>query len=327
MTAPAADPAATGPVLTLTMNPTVDMCWDVDHLADVGKNRARVRSVTAGGGGINVARGVTRLGGRATAVHTAGREVGRRLNRLLDEEGIAHIPVGIEGETREALVLFETASRRSHHIVPPGPRLDDQEAQRCLDVLEQAVGASGYVVASGSLPGGLPDDFYAAVARRVGTAGARLVLDTSGPALRPALAEGVFLFRCNRSEAASLLGRPVRGFDDALAVNEQLLTAGAAEIAVTTIGELGALCSTRHGHTELRAPPLPGNLISDAGAGDTMVAALTVRLAAGDDPVSACALGVAVAAASVLTPGTDPFDRGLAESLRPEVGLTFRARP
>ncbi|ARF53352.1 1-phosphofructokinase family hexose kinase [Streptomyces gilvosporeus] len=324
MSTAAADPATAGPVLTLTMNPTVDICWDVDHLADIGKNRARVRSVAGGGGGINVARHVARLGGRATAVHTAGREVGCRLNRLLDEEGIDHIAVDIDGETREALVLFETASRRSHHIVPPGPHLDDHEGRRCLDVLGQAIGTSRYVVASGSLPGGLPDDFYTAVTRRVKAVGSRLVLDTSGPALRQALSEGVFLLRCNRTEAADLLGRTVRSFDDALAVNEQLLTTGAAEIAVTTIGGLGALCSTRHGHTELRAPPLPGELLSDAGAGDSMVAALTVRLAAGDDPVSACALGVAVAAASVLTPGTEPFDRGVAESLCSDVGITFR---
>ncbi|AWN30578.1 MULTISPECIES: 1-phosphofructokinase family hexose kinase [unclassified Streptomyces] len=324
MSTAAPDPATAAPVLTLTVNPTVDICWDVDHLADIGKNHARVRSVAGGGGGINVARGVARLGGRATAVHTAGREVGCRLNRLLDEEGIDHIAVDIDGETREALVLFETESRRSHHIVPPGPHLDEHEGRRCLDVLGQAIGTSGYVVASGSLPGGLPADFYTAVARRAKAAGSRLVLDTSGPALRQVLAEGVFLLRCNRTEAADLLGRTVRSFDDALAVNEQLLTTGAAEIAITTIGDLGALCSTRHGHTELRVPPLPGALLSDAGAGDSMVAALTVRLAAGDDPVSACALGVAVAAASVLTPGTEPFDRGMAESLRPDVGTTFR---
>ncbi|GAA3183479.1 MULTISPECIES: 1-phosphofructokinase family hexose kinase [Streptomyces] len=317
-------PAAAGPVLTLTVNPTVDLCWDVDHLTDVGKNRARVRSVAGGGGGINVARGVARLGGRAMAVHTAGREVGSRLNSLLDEEGLDHLAVGIAEETREALVLFETASGRSHHIVPPGPRLDEREGQRLLDTLGQAIGTSRYVVASGSLPGGLSDDFYAAVARRVGAAGSRLVLDTSGPALRQALAEGVFLFRCNRTEAADLLGRPVRGFDDALAVNAQLLATGAAEIAVTTIGALGALCSTRHGHTELRAPPPPGKLISDAGAGDSMVAALTERLAAGDDPVAACAWGVAVAAASVLTPGTEPFDREVAESLCRDVGIRLR---
>lgn len=312
-------------ILTLTVNPTVDICCEVDRLAGIGKTRARVRSVAAGGGGINVARGVSRLGGRATAVHTAGREVGQRLNRLLDEEGVDHLALGIAGETREAFVLFETESRRSYHIVPPGPRLDDSEGERLLDALGRAAGTHRYVVASGSLPGGLPDAFYAAVARRVREAGARLVLDTSGRALRESLHEGVFLRRCNNHEAASLAGRAVRSFDDARAVNESLLAAGATAIAVTTLGELGALCSTRHGHTELRVPPLPGEPLSDAGAGDAMVAALTFRLAAGDDPVEACALGVAVAAASVLTPDTEPFDREVAESLYPAVRMKRQA--
>ncbi|MEV6467911.1 hexose kinase [Kitasatospora sp. NPDC051702] len=314
-------PETVPPILTLTVNPTVDICCEVDRLADIGKTRARVRFVAAGGGGINVARGVSRLGGRAIAVHTAGREVGQRLNRLLDEEGVDHLPVGIAGETREAFVLFETESRRSYHIVPPGPRLDDAEGERLLDALGRAAGGHQYVVASGSLPSGLPETFYAAVARRVKESGARLVLDTSGRALRESLHEGVFLRRCNNHEAAGLVGRAVRSFDDARSVNESLLAAGATEIAVTTLGELGALCSTRYGHTELRAPPSPGEPLSDAGAGDAMVAALTLRLAAGDDPVEACALGVAVAAASVLTPDTEPFDREVAESLYPAVRI------
>lgn len=314
--------AAKPPVLTLTMNPTIDLCWEVRRLEGIGKNRARVRSVAAGGGGINVARHVVRLGGRATAFHTAGGEVGLRLNRLLDEEGIDHVAVDIDGETREALVLFEGESRHSYHIVPPGPQLSGREGRRCLDALQRAVGSCPYVVASGSLPGGLPDDFYASVARHVREAGSRLILDTSGPALGAALAEGVFLFRCNRTEAESLTGRPVRDFDDARALNEQLLTTGAAEIAVTTLGELGALCSTGHGHTELHAPPLPGQPLSDAGAGDSMVAALTTRLAAGEDPVSACALGVATAAAAMLTPSTEPFDPDVARSLRSRVRTT-----
>ncbi|MEV4611597.1 1-phosphofructokinase family hexose kinase [Kitasatospora sp. NPDC049258] len=311
----------TSAILTLTVNPTVDICCEVDRLTDVGKTRARIRFVAAGGGGINVARGVSRLGGRATAVHTAGREVGRRLNRLLDEEGVDHLALGIAGETREAFVLFETESRRSYHIVPPGPRLEEDEGRRLLDVLDRAAGSHQYVVASGSLPSGLPDAFYAAVARRVEEAGARLVLDTSGRALRESLHEGVFLRRCNNHEASGLVGRAVRSFDDARAVNEYLLAAGATEIAITTLGELGALCSTSQGHNELRAPPLPGEPLSDAGAGDAMVAALTFRLAAGADPVEACALGVAVAAASVLSPDTGPFDREVAESLLPAVGI------
>ncbi|MGW2182294.1 1-phosphofructokinase family hexose kinase [Streptomyces sp. NPDC001732] len=317
---------AAGPsVLTLTINPTVDLSWEVGHLMGIGKNRARVRSVGAGGGGINVARGVVLLAGRATAVHTAGGEVGQRLNRLLDEEGVDHVAVDIEEETREALVLFDTASRHCYHIVPPGPRLREHEGLRCLDALERAAGDCPYVVASGSLPGGLPADFYAVVARRIKQAGARLILDTSGPALSGALAEGVFLLRCNRTEAASLTGRDILSLDDARAVNEHLLSTGAAEVAVTTVGALGAVCSTGHGHTELHAPPLPGEPLSDAGAGDGMVAAIATRLTAGDDPVSASALGVAVAAAAMLTPSTEPFDPEVAQSLRPEVKSKFQA--
>ncbi|MGW6390996.1 1-phosphofructokinase family hexose kinase [Streptomyces sp. NPDC055103] len=317
--------AARPSVLTLTINPTVDLAWEVGHLTAVGKNRARVRSVAAGGGGINVARGVVRLGGRATAVHTAGGEVGLRLNRLLDEEGVDHVAVDIEDETREALVLFETERRHSYHIVPPGPRLSEYDGLRCLDALERAAGDCPYVVASGSLPDGLPADFYASVARRIKEAGSQLILDTSGPALNGALAQGVYLLRCNRTEAASLTGRDILSLDDARAVNEHLLTTGAAQVAVTTVGALGAVCSTGHGHTELHAPPLPGEPLSDAGAGDGMVAAIATRLTAGDDPVSACALGVAVAAAAMLTPSTEPFDPELARSLRPEVKSRFQA--
>ncbi|MFH7594129.1 hexose kinase [Streptomyces racemochromogenes] len=319
----AATPDPAGPaVVTLTMNPTIDLCWEVERLEGTGKNRARVRSVGAGGGGINVARHVVRFGGRATAVHTAGGGPGPRLNRLLDQEGIDHVAVGIEDDTREALVLFEASSRRSYHIVPPGPRVHHHEGQRCLEVLGRLVGGCPYAVASGSLPGGLPDDYFASVARVVREAGSRLILDTSGPALRAALAEGVFLFRCNRTEAESLTGRAVSGFADARALNEHLLTTGAAEIAVTTLGALGALCSTSRGHTRLYAPPLPGEPLSDAGAGDSMVAALATRLAAGDDPVSACALGVAAAAAAMLTPSTESFDVDVARSLRSQVKIT-----
>ncbi|MFD5419962.1 1-phosphofructokinase family hexose kinase [Streptomyces sp. NPDC127069] len=307
------------------MNPTIDLCWEVERLEAIGKNRARVRSVAVGGGGINVARHIARFGGRAIAVHTAGGEVGLRLNRLLDEEGVDHVAVDIAEDTREALVLFETGSRRSYHVVPSGPQLHEGEGERCLEVLERFLGGCPFVVASGSLPGGLRDDYYAAVARRVREAGARLILDTSGPALPAALAEGVFLFRCNRTEAESLAGRPVNSFDDARALNEHLLTTGAAEIAVTTLGALGALCSTSQGHTELYVPPLPGEPLSDAGAGDSMVAALATRLAAGDDPVGACALGVASAAAAMLTPSTESFDVDVARALLPQVRTVSRA--
>ncbi|MEU3248096.1 PfkB family carbohydrate kinase [Streptomyces sp. NPDC006875] len=317
------DLLSAGPLLTLTLNPAVDVCWDVDHLADVGKNRARVRSVTAGGGGINVARGVARLGGRAVAIHTAGREVGMRLNRLLDEEGIDHIVVQVEGETREAFVLLETESRRSHHIVPPGPHLARHEGQRCLDALEGAIGTVRYVVASGSLPGDCPTTSTwpsRARSRRP---------DPGWCWIPPGRRSGVGLQKVSTCSGATVLKPPSSSAELSAAStmpepSTSLLTTGATEVAVTTIGELGALCSTRDGHTELRAPTLPGRLLSDAGAGDSMVAALTTGLNAGEDLIGACARGVAAAAASVLTPGTESFDLEVVESLRLDVRITLQ---
>lgn len=313
-------------VLTFTVNPCIDLALEVDRLREGGKNRARLRRATGGGGGINVARGVARLGGAATAVHTAGGDVGRRLNRLLDQEQLDHRPIEVGGETREAVVLIETNSGRSFHVVPPGPVLDEQDGQRCLDVLAEAAGAYPYVVVSGSLPRGLPVRFHADAAARVKAAGSRLMLDPSGVGLPEALGEGAFLVRLNRREAAGLVGRPIEVFDDARVVNDRLLGMGAAEACVTTVGAHGALCSTRGRHTEIRTPPLPGEPLSDVGAGASLLAGLTVRLAEGDDLVEACAHGVATAAATVLTAGSDPFDPATVAALRPQV-RTRKVRP
>lgn len=308
-------------ILTVALNPTIDVTWEVDGLDPSGKNRARPCSVVAGGGGINVTRAVVRLGGSARALHTAGRDLGRRLDRLLDEEGLDHVSVPIEEETREALVLLDAAEQRSFHIVPPGPSLSEEEGRRCLEALVEAAVGSAYAVLSGSLPEGLPDDFYARAVRSLGDTGARVVLDTSGDALRAGLEEGVFLVKPNRREASALVGTPVETLGDARNANAALLDRGAAEVVVTTVGELGAVCSTRDGHREVRTPPLPGEPVSDAGAGDSFIAAATLGLAGDEDPVDAVAWGVAAAAASVLRPPTELFDLDDVHALRPQVEI------
>lgn len=314
------------PILTVTVNPTLDLSLDVEALRTGGKNRADLRSVTAGGGGINVARAVRELGGTATAVHTAGADVGTRLSRLLEREGIEHLAVAVDGESREAVVLFESATDRSFHIVPPGPELSPRAADDVLDALVTRLGPDDLVVASGSLPPGVPDDFYARMADAVSEAGARLVLDTSGPALRPALEAGVHAVKPNRREAAALTGQPVETFDDARRCNDELLARGWAALAATTLGERGALVSAGGSHHEIRTPPLPGPARSDAGAGDSFLAALTLGLAHGLGAADAGAWAVAAAAAAVLRPGTELCRRADVRRLRPEVRVASTDR-
>ncbi len=310
-------------IRTLTLNPTVDLTWQLDDLQEGGKSRARTRSVVGGGGGINVARAVVELGGAARAVHTSGGQIGQRLGRLLDEEGLDHTAVDIDEETREAVILLIDEGRRTYHVVPSGPRLSGDEAEDCLSALLTDLAPGSYVVLSGSLPDGPSVDFYGEAARRAAEQGARVILDTSGPALEAALGQGLYLTKPNRREVAELIGRTAETFDDAREANDLLLSDGATEVAITTLGDQGVLCSTDDdGHVELQTPPLPGQAVSDAGAGDSLIGAIVFRLAQGDAPAEACAWGVAAAAASVLTPGTELFARQQLEELRPQVRLT-----
>ncbi|MFC9962622.1 1-phosphofructokinase family hexose kinase [Nocardia ignorata] len=307
------------PIATFTINPTVDLSVEVECLRPEGKSRARLCSISGGGGGLNVARGVRRLGGTALALHTAGREVGARLNRLLDDEGIAHLPIEIGEDTREAFVVAERESGRSYHVVPAGPTLSAAEERQCLEMIAETVRHCDYFVLSGSATPGLSAGFGAAVAREVAAAGAALIADIAGTQLTTMLAERVFLLRLDRVEAAALIGRPIAGYDDACAANALLLERGACEYAITTVGALGAVCSDSGGHQVIAAPALTAPPRSDACAGDSLVAAITQRLTEGAEVAQACVLGVAAAAATVMLPGTDVFESATVEKLAAQI--------
>ncbi|MFX0577792.1 1-phosphofructokinase family hexose kinase [Nocardia nepalensis] len=302
-------------ILTVTLNPTVDICLEVERLCGEGKNRARLCSVRGGGGGINVARCVRRLGGSATALHTSGREIGRRLDRILDEEGLDHRRIEIDGDTREAFVIAEGRSGHSYHIVPPGPVLSEADGERCLATVIQMAQHFSYLVITGSMPPGVRDDFCAEVVRLAHADGIRVVLDVAGAQLRKVVQEPVFVNRLDRSEAGALIGRPIATFADARAANESVLESGAVTNAITTVGALGAVLSTQTAHNEISAPALPHPPRSDACAGDSLIAAVTYRLAMGDNCVRACEYGVAAAAATVLLPGTEVFEPTTVEEL------------
>ncbi|QBS45324.1 1-phosphofructokinase family hexose kinase [Nocardia sp. CS682] len=311
-------------ILTVTMNPTVDICLEVDHLHGEGKNRAHVRSVQGGGGGINVARCVARLGGSALALHTYGGETGLRLERLLAEEGLVHRGIEIGAETREAVVIAELSSGHSFHIVPPGAELAATDRACLFDAILAAAHQFPYLVLTGSVPPGLPDDFCARLLRNIDSSRTRVVLDIAGPQLREVLREKAFAIRLDRCAAAGLLGRPIERFENAQAVNDLLLAAGATEIAITTVGALGAVYSNAAFHHRICAPSSPFR--SDACAGDSLVGAFTYRLAASGDGLHACEYGVAAAAATVSRPGTDVFEATTVDALLDEVHTDSIAR-
>lgn len=313
------------PILTVTLNPAIDIGLEIESLDPIGKCRAVVRDVVAGGGGINVARAVVELGGTAVALHTAGAETGSRLGRLLREEGMEHQAIEIRGETREAIVLYESDTERSFHVVPPGPELSPDDVDAVIDAVGDRATRHDTVVMSGSLPPGLPAGFFDRLCAALAPTGARLVLDPSGAELPHD--RGTHVLKLNRREAARLLGTEIHDFDDAIGVNEQILDQGWASIAATTVGEHGAVVSTASAHHELHTPDLPGPARSDAGAGDSFMAGLTLGLAQHLDVADAGTLAVAAASACVLTSGTERGSREDIERLRPLVGVVNHRRP
>nr|WP_232542428.1 PfkB family carbohydrate kinase [Nocardia bovistercoris] len=286
------------------------------RLTSGGKNRADGPTVQAGGGGINVARGIRRLGGSALAVHTRGREIGHYLDRLLDEEGIPHRGVDIDRETRTAFVVAEEWTGHSYHIVPPGPELTETDERRLLETICREAAGCRYLVLTGSPTPRLREDFCAEIIRSLADTDTRILLDVTAPQLRKALTNEVFLIRLDRATAEDLTGTPIETFEDARAANEHLLDIGATANAVTTVGALGAVYSTPRAHHELPAPALVDGPRSDACAGDSLVAALTHHLTLGTRLEEAAAFAVAAAAATVALRGTQMFTRAEVERLR-----------
>lgn len=292
------------PIATLTMNPSLDIATTTERVVPTHKLRCEAARRDPGGGGINVARVVHILGGQATAVYPAGGTTGSALQNLLDQAGIAHQRViPIRDVTRESFTIDEAATGGQFRFVLPGPELTREEVQRCLDELGALEPRPAFVVASGSLPPGVPDDFYARVARLTRELGARLIVDTSGAALRHAGREGVFLLKPNLRELQGLVGAKVQSGREQEEAARTLIEEGRAEVVVLSLGADGALLVSRGATQRFAAIEVPKR--SAVGAGDSMVAAIVLGLARGSGLPDAVRFGMAAGAAALMTPGTE----------------------
>jgi len=289
------------PILTVTLNPAVDVTTSVSRLEPSRKLRCVAPRFDPGGGGVNVSRVIKELGGQSRAFLAAGGGVGEQLRALLDTAGLDYELWPIDGETRFSLTVMEETTGLHYRFVLPGPELAVDSADALLQRLTTIVGSGyAYVVASGGLPPGLPVDVYGRLARIVRAAGARLIVDTHGEALRAAIAERPYLVRINHLEAQELIG----GSADAAAhlLGRELVRRGMADAAIVTLGERGAIVATRAGETEIRPPVVA--VRSTVGAGDSFVGALVLGLARGWPLDLAARYGVAAAAATVTTEAT-----------------------
>ena len=300
------------PVVTITLNPAVDKSISVDQVVPERKLRSEPPVLEPGGGGLNVARVLRELGVAADAHWTRGGPTGARLEALLDELGLEHHPIAIEGETREHLIVFELATGQQFRFGTPGPELTEAELEAVVARVAALDPATPYLVLSGSLPAGVPDDTYARLTRAA-PPGCRVVLDTSGAALREGLDAPVYLVKPNMRELGQLAGHPIEDDDEVAGVARRLIARGSVEVVVTSLGAGGAMATTADEHWHVRAPTV--RIRSAVGAGDSMVGGIVAALAGGRELHEAIRYGVAAGAAAVKTDGTQLCRRADVERL------------
>ena len=289
-------------VLCLTLNPSVDLFTHTPRVVPTDKLRCGPPQRGPGGGGLNVARVLQRLGLPVRAVFPAGGPAGRWLVDHLAGTGIQPACVPIAGETRENFTVMAQDSGEEYRFVLPGPTLSEQELQACLAAATDALPAGGWVVASGSLPPGAPSDTYARLASLARDRGARLVLDTAGAPLAQALAAGVAIVKPNRRELSELLGETLDTEQRCLEAAQRLVHNGQADTVALSMGADGAMLVTSDG--AWAASALPITVASSVGAGDSFTAGLVAGLVQGLAPEAAFARAVAAGSAALLRPGT-----------------------
>lgn len=327
------------PIVTLTVNPALDLSSSTDRIEPEHKLRCGPSVVEAGGGGVNVSRVIARLGGASTALVTVGGATGGAYRDLLAAEAaaLAALPgdgamstelIPIAGATRQNITIDETTTGHQFRFVLQGPTLSDDEGMLCLDTLDAALPPGpGFVVLSGSLPPGAPDDFYARAVQRARQRGVRAVVDASAAALAAAVEAAPHIIKPSGRELRELavtLGLAPRGIateqvevDQLVAFAQQLIARTGTAIVALTLGAQGAVVVTADVVLRLSSPAV--EVRSTVGAGDSFLGAMVLRLAQGHDLAAAARAGVAAGAATASMPGTELGERAHIERLEAQL--------
>lgn len=290
-------------IVTLTINPALDKISGISQVVPNKKLRCNMPKHEAGGGGINVSRATQRLGGNSLAIFPCGGPNGEILKSKLDEEKVEYNTIPIENQTRENITIFEGDSSHQYRFIMPGPTLLEKEMHKIFDELKNIDPPPDYIVASGSTPNGIPDDFYQQIANLANDMNSKLIVDTSGKQLKLASEAGVFLLKPNMRELGTLAGKKIESEAHQKEAAREIVESGNAEIVVVSMGAGGALLVTQDFTEHIRTPTVP--IRSKLGAGDSMVAGIVFYLSKEKSIREAVMYGVAAGATAVMTPGTE----------------------
>ncbi|WP_425049403.1 1-phosphofructokinase family hexose kinase [Psychromarinibacter sp. S121] len=309
-------------IVTVTLNPTVDFATSSPQVFAEHKLRCTEPHIDPGGGGINVARAVRQLGGQATAMIAIGGGAGAQLLQLLALEGVPTVAFQGPGESRLSFSVTDQATNEQYRFVMPGPIWGEADVERGINSIDQSAADGTLVVLSGSQPPGVAKEFPSILAQHLEGRGARLIVDTSGPALFNLVRgtyEAIHVLRMDDVEAEELAGRALTTREDTAAFARELVMRGSARIVIIARGADGSVLATESEAWHAVSPTV--DVVSKVGAGDSFVGAFTLALARGETLPACLRFGVAAAAAACTTEGTRLCEMQTVEKLLPACEL------
>jgi 6-phosphofructokinase 2 len=307
-------------IVTLTLNPAIDKSTSVKAIVPDKKLRCAAPKFEPGGGGVNVSRALKRLDTTSSAMYLAGGYSGKFYEELLNKEGINSIVVPIESPTRENMIVVDESANLQYRFGMPGPVIKEAEWQQCLQVFEESTGVE-YIVASGSLPEGIPDDFFCRLTSLAKKKNIKLMLDTSGEPLKQAVDDGLYMIKPNIGELSSLFGVDELSEEDAVTAARDIINKGGCEVMAISMGASGALLVTKDEVVKAAAPTVKRK--STVGAGDSMVAGMLYALTQGYPWKQVLQYGIAAGTATTMNPGTQLFKKEDVERLYQNMDNSF----
>ena len=289
-------------IVTLTFSPCIDKSTSVQSLIPEKKLLCSVPIMEPGGGGINIARAIKKLGGEASAVYPSGGYTGKFFTHLLEKENITSVIIDTVHETRENIIVVDETTNNQYRFGMPGTELLKNEWQACLKAVEGIKNAE-FIIASGSLPPGVPLDIYAQLAKIAQQNNAKLIIDASSEALKQALEQGIYLLKPNLGELSALVGEKELQPNAVKDVAQSIIAKGNCEVMVVSMGAAGAMLVTKDILKTVTPPPVVRK--STVGAGDSMVAGITFYLSKGKSLIEAVQYGVACGTAATMNDGTE----------------------
>jgi len=306
-------------IVTITFSPCIDKSTSVSALLSEKKLACASPKLEPGGGGINVARAIKKLGGEVTAIYPAGGYTGKYFIELLNKEHVNSHYIETLNETRENFIVVDESTNAQYRFGMPGTILMEQEWKKILQDLADMNDVE-YIVASGSLPTGVPVNIFAMVAEIATTKKAKLIIDTSREALKDAVDKSVFLIKPNLRELSSLVDKEYLNPDEISTAARQIIEKGKCQAVVVSMGAEGALLVTESIERKFGPPVVDKR--STVGAGDSMVAGIVYKLANGESLENAVAYGVACGTAATMNSGTELCKKEDVERLLQRLRIT-----